>query len=207
MTISEAPDNFCILTESPGEQKLLELTNLDNTIKLDIRYARQDNFVGKPVYGEARAFLQPAAANALVGVHRKIRPNGFGLVIYDGYRPWSVSKLFWEVVREDQKQFVAHPEIGSKHNRGCAVDLSMYYLDSGSQVEMPSDFDEFNEKASPAYSGGTEVETANRDFLRRHMESSGFTVNPKEWWHFDYKDWQDYKIYDVSFSELESSGI
>ncbi|MEZ5346392.1 MAG: M15 family metallopeptidase [Pyrinomonadaceae bacterium] len=184
---------------------MLELIKLDNTIKLDIRYARSDNFVGRPVYKEARAFLQKDAAQALVRVHRKIGSEGFGLIIFDGYRPWSVTKIFWDVVEEHQRKFVADPEFGSKHNRGCAVDLSMYNLNSGRLVEMPSDFDEFNEKASPDYEGGSKEETANRDFLRVNMESEGFSVNPKEWWHFDYKTWQDYEIYDLQFSELESA--
>ncbi len=182
---------------------MLELIKLDKTIKLDIRYARNDNFVGRPVYEEARAFLQPVAAEALVRVHRKLKTDGFGLVVFDGYRPWSVTELFWEVVREDQKQFVADPEEGSKHNRGCAVDLSMFYLETGNLVEMPSDFDEFNEKASPDYQGGSDKERSNRDLLRKTMESEGFTINPKEWWHFDHKDWDQYEIYDIPFSELD----
>ncbi len=181
---------------------MLELITLDTTIKLDIRYAREDNFVGRPVYDEARAFLQPVAAEALLRVHNKIKPEGFGLVIFDGYRPWSVTKLFWETVEEHQKIFVADPEIGSKHNRGCAIDLSMYYLASGEQVEMPSGFDEFNEKAFATYEGGSQVETSNRDYLITNMESEDFTVNPKEWWHFDHKDWEGYKILDRPFNEL-----
>ncbi len=183
---------------------MIELINLDNSIKLDIRYARDDNFVGRAVYDDGRAFLQHVAAEAVVRVHQNLKPHGFGLVIFDGYRPWSVTKLFWEVVREDQKKFVADPETGSKHNRGCAVDLTMYHLDSGDHAAMPSEFDEFNEKAAPDYSGGTALETANRELLKGAMESEGFTVNPKEWWHFDHKDWQDYEIYDLSFSELDS---
>lgn len=181
---------------------MLELIKLDDTIRLDIRYAREDNFVGRPVYSEARAFLQPDAAHALVRVQSALREGGLGLVIYDGYRPWSVTKLFWETVTEDQKIFVADPAKGSKHNRGCAVDLSLCDLATGVQLPMPSDFDEFNKKASPDYPGGTEIERANRDRLRAAMEAEGFTVNPKEWWHFDYKDWELYEISDVPFSEL-----
>jgi D-alanyl-D-alanine dipeptidase len=181
---------------------LLELIKLDNTIKLDIRYAREDNFVGRPVYSAARAFLQPVAAKSLVRIHQKLREKNLGLIIFDGYRPWSVTKLFWEVVREDQKKFVADPEKGSKHNRGCAVDLSLFDLETGNLVEMPSDFDEFNEKASPDYQGGTHKERENRDLLRRMMESEDFIVNPKEWWHFDHKDWEKYEIYDIPFSEF-----
>ncbi len=181
---------------------MLELIKLDNTIKLDIRYARDDNFVGYPVYDEARAFLQKDAAEALVRVHKKFKERNLGLVIFDGYRPWSVTKLFWDVVRKDQRNFVADPEKGSKHNRGCAVDLSLYNLQSGKLLAMPSEFDEFNEKAAPSYDGGTTEETANRDILREMMESKDFTVNPKEWWHFDYKDWEKYEILDVSFSDM-----
>ncbi len=184
---------------------MLELIKLDKTIKLNIRYAREDNFVGRPVYTEARAFLQPIAAKALVRVHQKIKNQNLGLMIFDGYRPWSVTKLFWEVVREDQKKFVADPEFGSKHNRGCAVDLSMFDLTTGDLVEMPSDFDEFNEKASPDYKGGTPIETANRDLLREMMEAEDFIVNPKEWWHFDHKDWEQYEIYDIPFSDFDKS--
>jgi len=181
---------------------LIELTELSNTIKLDIRYATANNFVGRPVYAEARAFLQRPAAEALVRVHEKLREQGLGLVIFDGYRPWTITKLFWEVVPEDKRKFVADPAKGSKHNRGCAVDLSIYNLGSGKLIDMPSGFDEFTERASPNYTGGTEKERANRDLLRSLMEAEGFSVNPNEWWHFDYKDWEKYAIYDIAFSEI-----
>ncbi len=185
------------------EAQLVELVKLDNTIKLDIRYATADNFVGKPVYPEARAFLQKPAAESLLKVHRKLKEKDLGLVIFDGYRPWRITKLFWEVVREDQRKFVADPAKGSKHNRGCAVDLSIYNLKTGALLEMPSGYDEFTERASPEYKGGTETERANRDLLRKMMEAENFTVNPNEWWHFDYKDWEKYAIYDLAFSEIE----
>lgn len=183
---------------------LLELVKLDNSIKLDIRYARDDNFVGRPVYTEARAFLQRPAAEAVVRVHRKLQKQGLGLVIFDGYRPWAVTKLFWEVTPEDKRKFVANPEKGSKHNRGCAVDLSIYDLKTGKELPMPSDFDEFTERASPNYTGSTKIETENRELLRRLMEAEDFVVNPNEWWHFDYKDWEKYPIFDIAFSEIKA---
>ncbi|HYP51224.1 MAG TPA: M15 family metallopeptidase [Pyrinomonadaceae bacterium] len=188
--------------ENKREADLVELVKLDKTIKLDIRYARTDNFVGKVVYPEARAFLQRPAAEALVRVHKKLKKQNLGLVIFDGYRPWSVTKIFWEVTPEDKRKFVANPATGSKHNRGCAVDLSIYDRKTGKLVEMPSDYDEFTERASPDYQGGTETERANRDLLRRLMEAEGFTVNANEWWHFDYQNWQEYAIYDIPFSEI-----
>lgn len=184
------------------EADLVELTSLSDTIRLDIRYATADNFVGKKVYPEARAFLQRPAAEALVRVHRKLNEKGLGLMIFDGYRPWAITKLFWDVTPEDKRKFVANPDKGSKHNRGCAVDLSIYDLRTGKLLPMPSEYDEFTERASPDYPGGTEEERANRDMLRRLMEAEGFTVNPNEWWHFDYKDWQEYAIYDIAFSEI-----
>src|SRR2546422_5556798 len=121
---------------------LVELVKLDRTIKLDIRYATSNNFLGRPVYKEARAFLQRPAAEALVRVNFALRKKGYGLIIHDGYRPWSVTKIFWDATPEDKKQFVADPTKGSRHNRGCAVDLSLFDLKTGQEVKMPSEYDE-----------------------------------------------------------------
>lgn len=183
------------------EADLVELIKLDKSIKLDIRYATADNFVGRTVYPEARAFLQRPAAEAVVRVHKKLKKQGLGIVIFDGYRPWAITKLFWEVTPEDKRKFVANPERGSKHNRGAAVDLSIYDRKTGKLVEMPSGYDEFSERASPDYKGGSETATANRELLRKLMEAEGFTINANEWWHFDYRDWEQYAIYDISFAE------
>ena len=193
--------------ENKREADLVELITLDETLKLDIRYARTDNFVGKIVYPEARAFMQRPAAEAVVRVHRKLKKKGYGLIIFDGYRPWSVTKLFWEVTPEDKRKFVANPEVGSRHNRGCAVDLSMFDLKTGKLVEMPTDFDDFTDKASPKYEGATEMQRKNRDLLRAMMEAENFTVNDNEWWHFDYRDWKNYAIYDIAFSEIKAEKI
>jgi zinc D-Ala-D-Ala dipeptidase len=178
---------------------MIELITLDSSIKLDVRYARDDNFVGRPVYPSARVFLQPVAASAVVDVHRTLADDGLGLVIFDGYRPWSITKLFWDVVLPEHRRFVADPERGSKHNRGCAVDLSLFVRKTGEFLPMPSGYDEFTERASPDYAGGTDEELRNRDLLRSRMESAGFTVNPREWWHFDHNDWESYPILDLSF--------
>ncbi|MBK6724023.1 MAG: M15 family metallopeptidase [Acidobacteria bacterium] len=188
--------------ENKREADLIEIIKLDKTIKLDIKYATADNFVGKPVYPEARAFLQRPAAEGVVRVHKWLNRQGLGIVIYDGYRPWAITKLFWETVRPDQREFVADPAKGSKHNRGCAVDLGIYDLKTGKAIPMPSAYDEFTERASPNYSGGTDEERNNRDKLRQLMEANGFTVNPNEWWHFDLIGWEKYAIYDIAFSEV-----
>src|SRR5439155_933682 len=150
---------------------------------------------------EARAFLQRPVAEAVVRVHQKLNPESLGIIIFDGYRPWTITKLFWDAVREDQKKFVADPAKGSKHNRGCAIDLSIYDLKTGHLIPMPSGYDEFTDRASPDYNGGTDEERANREKLRRLMENEGFRVNPNEWWHFDYNGWEQYAIYDISFKE------
>lgn len=184
------------------EADLIEITKLDQTIKLDIKYATADNFVGKPVYPEARAFLQRPAAEGVVKVHKWLNKQGRGIVIYDGYRPWAITKLFWETVRPDQREFVADPAKGSKHNRGCAVDLGIFDLKTGKAVPMPSGYDEFTDRAAPTYAGGTDEERKNRDTLIQLMTAHGFTVNPNEWWHFDLVGWEQYAIYDIAFSEV-----
>lgn len=183
---------------------LVELVKLDPTIKLDIRYAGTNNFLGKPVYKEARAFLQRPAAEALLKAHRELRPLGYGLLIHDGYRPWTITKLFWDMTSGTQREFVADPKSGSKHNRGCAVDLTMYDLATGAAVEMPSGYDEMTPRAYPDYTGGTAEARARRDLLRKVMESHDFTVEPNEWWHFNYKDWKEYPLLDIAFSEIKS---
>ena len=133
---------------------LVELVKLDPTIKLDIRYAGTDNFLGKPVYKEARAFLQRPAAEGLLAAHKDLKPLGYGLMIHDGYRPWAITKLFWDMTSGYQREFVADPKTGSKHNRGCAVDLTMYDLAMGTAVEMPGGYDEMSPRSYPDYTGG-----------------------------------------------------
>jgi len=181
---------------------LVELVKLDPTIRLDIRYAGTNNFLGKPVYKEARAFLQRPAAAALVAAHRELAPYGYGLLIHDGYRPWTITKLFWDMTSGSQREFVADPSKGSKHNRGCAVDLTLYDLATGEAVEMPGGYDEMTQRSYPGYQGGPPEARARRDLLRRVMESHGFTVEPNEWWHFNYEDWEQYPILDVPFSAI-----
>ena len=181
---------------------LVELATLDPTIHLDVRYATAHNFVGRPVYKEARAFLQRPAAEALLRAHRALAAKGYGVVVFDGYRPWSVTKLFWEVTPEDKHEFVANPREGSRHNRGCAVDLSLYDLATGREVEMPSGYDEMTERAYPSYEGGPPEARARRQVLRAAMEAEGFTVYASEWWHYDYKDWARYPVLDIPFSAL-----
>ncbi len=184
------------------QPELIELIKLDPTIKLDIRYATANNFVGRPLYTEARAFLQKPAAEALKRASAKLQKQGYGLLIFDGYRPWAITKLFWDVTSGEQHNFVADPRKGSKHNRGCAVDLSLYDLKTGQEVPMTGAYDEMTERSYPTYKGGTEAQRRTRDLLRAAMEAEGFRVNEYEWWHFDYKDWQQYPLLNFSFADL-----
>src|SRR5688572_12576896 len=186
------------------ETDLVEIAKLDRTIRLDIRYATTNNFMGRPMYAQARAFLQRPAAEALVRAHQSLKPKGYGIVVFDAYRPWSVTKMFWDSATEEQRriEFVANPRKGSRHNRACAADVSLFELSTGREVQMPSGYDEFTERAFPAYAGGTAEARARRDLLRQAMEAAGFTVLPQEWWHFDYKDWRQYRILDIPFEEI-----
>lgn len=184
---------------------LVSLAALDPTIKLDIRYATTNNFISTAVYAQGRAFLQRPAAEALLRVNRKLRDLGYGLMIHDAYRPWYVTKIFWDATPPDKHNFVADPRQGSKHNRGCATDLTMYDLTTGRAVDMVGAYDEMSERSNPYYSGGTSLERWQRDLLRNTMESEGFTVDRFEWWHFDYKDWSLYPILNVPFEDLAGS--
>lgn len=184
---------------------LVELVKLDPTIKLDIRYATPNNFFGKAVYPEPRAFLQRPAAEALLSVQRWLKEQGYGLVIYDAYRPWSVTKLFWDITPPEKHVFVADPSVGSVHNRGCAVDVGLVDLRTGHQVEMPGAYDEMTERSFVTYTGGTVEQLARRDLLRKAMEQDGyFFVYPEEWWHYNFKDLRDYAIQDIPFSGIDS---
>jgi len=169
---------------------------------LDIRYATANNIARKPVYKESRAFLQRPAAIALIKVNEELHALGYGLLIFDGYRPWSVTKLFWDITAKENKKFVANPKKGSRHNRGCAVDLSLYDLKTGKEVTMPGAYDEMSERSYPTYIGGTEEQRKMRDLLRSKMEANGFTVEKSEWWHFDFSDWRSYRIANVPFSKI-----
>ena len=182
---------------------LVELKKLDPTIKLDVRYATSNNLFGTVFYSQPRAFLQRAPAEALVRISRKLKASGYGLLVHDGYRPWYVTKVFWDATPQDKKLFVADPSQGSRHNRGAAVDLSLYDLKTGKPVEMVSTYDETTERAHPNYPGGTSLQRWHRDLLRAAMEADGFTVYEAEWWHFDYKDWQRYRIGNQRFEDID----
>jgi len=182
---------------------LVELTFLNTDFHLDIRYATTNNFMSTAFYTQPRAFMQAPAAEALVAALADLRKQGFGLLIYDAYRPWYVTKMFWEAVPPEDKIFVADASKGSRHNRGCAVDLTLYDLKTGKPVEMTGGYDEMTDRSYPNYPGGTSLQRWHRAVLRDAMEAHGFTVYEAEWWHFDYKDWAKYPILNIKFEAIK----
>ncbi|WP_082769804.1 M15 family metallopeptidase [Caulobacter sp. CCH9-E1] len=181
---------------------LVDLTTVDPRIKLDIRYAGSNNFMGIPLYERSGAYLQRPAAEALKRAQDALGAQGYGLLIHDAYRPWFVTWMFWEATPPDARMFVANPAKGSRHNRGCAVDLTLYDLKTGRPVEMPSRYDEFSGRAHADFMGGTTKQRALRAILREAMTVQGFEVYAEEWWHFDFKDWRRYPIGTKTFTEL-----
>jgi D-alanyl-D-alanine dipeptidase len=180
---------------------LVALAEVDPRLRLDIRYATAGNFTGKPAYKMAGAYLQRPAALALKAANDELHAAGYGLVIFDAYRPWQVTRDFWDNFPQ-HRAFLADPLQGSRHNRGCAVDLGLFDVRSGKPISMTSDYDEFTQRASPDYAGGTAAQRAARDLLRTTMEAHGFSVYPNEWWHFDYRDWAEYPLLNLSFETL-----
>jgi D-alanyl-D-alanine dipeptidase len=184
---------------------LLDLASVDPGIRFDIRYASSNNFIGFPLYERAAAYLQRPAAEALGRVQLSLASKGYGLLIHDGYRPWFVTKMFWDATPERAHVFVADPSQGSRHNRGCAVDLTLYDLKTGNAVEMTGRYDEMSPRSYADYAGGTSRQRWLRELLRGEMEAQGFAVYPEEWWHFDYMDWSDYAIGTATFTQLAAA--
>jgi len=181
---------------------LVDLTTVDPAIKLDVHYATANNFMGFPLYERAGAYLQRPAAEALGRAQKALAAQGYGLLIHDAYRPWFVTKMFWDATPPEDHVFVADPAQGSRHNRGCAVDLTLYDLKTGQPVEMTGRYDEMSTRSYADFPGGTSRQRALRAILRTAMEAQGFAVYPQEWWHFDYKDYASYGIGTVTFTEL-----
>jgi D-alanyl-D-alanine dipeptidase len=181
---------------------LVPLAGIDPTIKLDIRYATDNNFMGFPLYEKPGAYLQRPAAEALGRAAKVLKAQGYGLLIHDGYRPWFVTKMFWDATPVPDHMFVGDPSHGSRHNRGEAIDLTLYDLKTGKPVPMTGRYDEMSRRSYSDYIGGTSRQRYDRGVLRATMEAQGFQVLNEEWWHFDYKDWADYGIGNVPFNRL-----
>lgn len=189
------------LIETDPSAALIDLQKFIPGISLDIRYAGTNNFTKKVVYTSAKAFLRLPAAQALKAVEDELAKQGLGLRVFDAYRPYTATLLFWELVRDTN--FVAAPWKGSVHNRGCAVDLTLIDLKTGKELQMPTLFDDFSSKASSGYEDLPEKVKGNRKLLIDVMSEHGFTVQPSEWWHFNFRDYMTFELMDISFEELK----
>ncbi|WP_438994563.1 M15 family metallopeptidase [Pseudemcibacter sp.] len=197
------------LAASPPKEKgdfrepdLVDVTTVLENVKLDVRYSTTNNFLNAPTYSEAKSFLHRPAVMALNEANKRFNAMGYGIVVHDAYRPWYVTKIFWDATEGDERNFVANPDNGSIHNRGSAIDLTLYELKTGEVIKMVGTYDEMTDRSYPEYMGGTALERWHRALLRHVMEDVGFTVLENEWWHFDYKDWQEYPILNNTFDEL-----
>ena len=192
-----------ILDSLDSHKKLVDLKKLDDEFQLDIRYASTNNFMRSKFYKNERAFFNMSAADRLIEAKNELKKLGYGIIIYDAYRPWFVTKMFWEGTPKNLKHFVANPENGSSHNKGCAIDIGLYDIETGESIVMISGYDEFTERAYPNYMGGSKKQRDIRDMLIQVMERNDFTVYEYEWWHFNYNGC-DSGIMNYSFEELDS---
>lgn len=179
---------------------LVEIVKLDSTIRIDIRYATPNNFLGVAVYPVGKCYLRREVAERLVRAHRALRDRGLGLKIWDGYRPRSVQYKMWEKV--PNPDYVADPKKGSRHNRGAAVDLTLVDHD-GNELEMPTPYDDFSEKAHRSYEKISAAAKKHRQILEEALKKEGFIPMPTEWWHFDAAGWESYPLLDVPLEKLK----
>jgi zinc D-Ala-D-Ala dipeptidase len=183
-----------------SSKKMVELPKLIPGIVLDLRYAGRNNFTRHQLYPQSRAFLRLVAALALAKVQAKLKEKGIGLKIYDAYRPYSATKLMWELVKDER--YAASPQKGSGHNRGAAVDLTLVDLKTGKELAMPTAFDDFSEKSHHDYMQLPEPVLENRRLLKTVMEENGFKALGTEWWHYYLPDAARFELMDLSFKQL-----
>jgi D-alanyl-D-alanine dipeptidase len=184
---------------SPEDTLLVDIKEVNPRIKVEIKYATEDNFTGRKLYDIGKCFLRKFVAMKLDSVQRELEKFGLGLKVWDCYRPLSVQKILWSIVPDER--YVANPAKGSRHNRGCAVDLTL--VDSlGNELPMPTRYDDFTEKAHRDYSNLPDTLIKNRKILEDVMVKYGFVPLPTEWWHFDFKGWERFSILDIPLKEL-----
>lgn len=187
---------------------LVQVTSLNPRIQLDLRYATENNFLGFAIYPQAVCYLHEDAAEALCLVQEDVESLGYSLKIFDGYRPLHAQQTMWDLIQDER--YVSNPAVNKgRHTRGTAVDLTLVDA-SGKELEMPSDFDDFTEKAHSDYAETSDEAKKNRALLKLVMETHGFKQFEFEWWHFDLEGWQDdlkYPPRDVDFAELENHSL
>lgn len=200
LKIISSQRDYTASVKARPENQLIEIQKAVPGIVLDIRYATKNNFMKQVMYKQARAFARKPVVDQLRKVQAELKKKGYGLKIYDAYRPYEITVAFYK--KASNKAFVANPKTGSKHNRGCAVDLSLIDLKTGRDIEMPTPYDSFEPQASASFAGLPEAVQKNRDFLIAIMRKYGFRVIPNEWWHFDFSGWKKYDVLDIPFEKL-----
>lgn len=187
---------FCA---GPEEQQLdsaglVELVQIEPGIVLDMRYATANNFTGKAVYPSGRCYLLADIAKRVAAVHKALKAKGLGLKVYDCYRPFSVQQRFWAIMPDERYVLEPRRENGvivksSRHNRGAAVDVTL--VDAhGQELAMPTEFDDFTEKAHRGSKAASAEASRNSAILEQAMAAQGFEPLPTEWWHYDGPGWQ-----------------
>ena len=186
------------LARANPDKRLVDLQSLG--IATDVRYATPDNFMKTTLYPVAKAYLRAPAAKALVEVNRELAPRGLAVKVFDGYRPYRVTEMMWEPIRNPD--YVADPAKGSRHNRGAAVDLTLIDVRTGAELAMPTPYDDFTSRASHEFMDLPADVLANRALLRDVMVKHGFEPLPSEWWHFDYRGWEGFELMNVDLVVL-----
>lgn len=182
-------------------KQMVEINKNVANVKTDFVYATTNNFTHKKLYNKPVAYLRLAAAKALQAVANNLKTKGLGLLIYDAYRPYSVTKTMWQIVPDDR--YAANPAKGSGHNRGIAVDLTLYNLQTGLPLPMPTTFDDFTEKAHQNYMQLDSAVLANRQLLKTAMEQQGFKALDTEWWHYFLPNSAYYELLDFDFKQMK----
>lgn len=193
-------DTYMSSVKKNAQKELIDLETYIPKIILDIRYATTNNFTGEKIYKSARAFARRPVAEALKKAQEDFNAQGVGIKIFDAYRPYAATVKFYEVYHDTT--FVASPYRGSRHNRGCAIDMTLVNLKTGKELKMPTGYDAFVKEARPTFPLKDPEIKKNRDLIITVMQKYGFKVNSSEWWHFDFKGYSSYEVLDISFEEL-----
>jgi D-alanyl-D-alanine dipeptidase len=193
---------YRVSIKSNPEKELVELKNVIPGILLDIRYATKNNFTGAKVYTLAKAYTRKPVAEALKKAQADFHQLGYGIKIYDAYRPYSATIKFFEIMKGDTT-YVASPYKGSKHNRGCALDMTLIDLQSKEELKMPTAYDSPVKESWPSTPVEDPIIRKNRETLISVMERNGFRVYEAEWWHFDFIGWGKFEVMNIDFEELE----
>ncbi|WP_131538278.1 M15 family metallopeptidase [Pedobacter nototheniae] len=200
LVVVNSYNQYLVSVKTNPNNELIEIKKAIPNIKLDIRYATTNNFMKQVMYKQARAFARKPVVESLKRIQADLNKKGYGLKIFDGYRPYTITVAFYK--KASDKNFVANPNKGSKHNRGCAVDLTLINLKTGKEIAMPTPYDSFAAAAAANYENVSAELKKNRNFLINAMQKHGFKVLPNEWWHFDFNGWQNYDLMDIPFEKL-----